>query len=121
MVEGDALELDHILPVRLHGPGGQTRIVHAQCNSKRGARLGGHLRHVRRAQRKAPEGGHCRGEWLALTCALCVDVGTALRSRADVDGEAKDQVTAAAHLRAAGCWVMRADGVVEGTESASCW
>ena len=36
MVEGEAVELDHILPVRLHGPGGPTRIVHARCNSKRG-------------------------------------------------------------------------------------
>jgi 5-methylcytosine-specific restriction endonuclease McrA len=42
MKYGDALQLDHIVPLRLGGSvyADNARIVHGKCNRERGARLG---------------------------------------------------------------------------------
>jgi hypothetical protein len=45
MVQGQRLDLDHVIPRKYGGIGGPVRIVHASCNRSQGARLGNRLRH----------------------------------------------------------------------------
>jgi hypothetical protein len=50
MLPGQALDLDHTLPVVLGGTGAGDRITHATCNRSTGATLGNLLRHQHGSQ-----------------------------------------------------------------------
>lgn len=48
MLEGQPLDLDHVVPRVMGGSGGPTRIAHRRCNRRAGARLGNRLQTARR-------------------------------------------------------------------------
>jgi hypothetical protein len=48
MLEGQPLDLDHVLPRVMGGAGGPVRMVHRRCNRRAGARLGNRLQKRRR-------------------------------------------------------------------------
>jgi hypothetical protein len=48
MVEGQKLDLDHSIPLRMGG-GGPSRMAHARCNRRAGAVLAAAIRRGRRA------------------------------------------------------------------------
>ena len=53
MLEGQHLDLDHVIPRVMGGAGGPVRIAHRSCNRRLGARLGNRMRGARRRRARS--------------------------------------------------------------------